>query len=82
MGAKEEANDIKTVNHTTNPANHTVKTARNLTSAKQANTVSYMLAVSFRGGSGNETHTTYPVQCQCAGSTQSTHTQGEWRMST
>ena len=36
MGAKEEANDIKAVNHTTNPANHTVKTARNLTNAKQA----------------------------------------------
>ena len=42
MGAKE-ANDIKTVNHTTNPANHTVKTAGNLTNAKQASVSNILL---------------------------------------
>ena len=39
-----------------------------------------MLAVSSRGGSGNETHTTYSVQCQCAGSTESTPTEGRGGM--
>ena len=46
MGANEEASDIKAVNHTTNPANHTVKTARNLTNAKQPS-VSNILLVTY-----------------------------------
>ena len=43
MRANEGASDIKAVNHTTNPANHTVKTAKNLTNAKQASVAKLLL---------------------------------------